>query len=68
MKLKELKDVIGDNSPVSLQIRGNNELPLLYDSWAELKHDLKPPAWECNVTLHSRAGILILLEPSQQPK
>lgn len=60
MLLKELKDVIDETASVSIQYQSNRGLPILYDSWKELKNDLKENSWNEEIKLTFYAGIQIL--------
>ena len=62
MKLKDLKDVITDDSTVYLQTKTQKEPPLYYSSWRACKKDLKPDAWKEKVRLQSYGGIMIVFE------
>jgi len=60
MKLIELKDVIDDESSISLQTKSNSDYPIIYNTWRECKKDIKKVVWDEEVKLCSYAGIQII--------
>ena len=67
MKLKDLKDIIAEDTPVSIAFVNEDELPFMFNTFKELKEDIKENGWELKVKeLRSSGSILIILDDEEE--
>ena len=67
MKLKDLKDIIAEDTPVSIAFVNEDELPFMFNTFKELKEDIKENGWGLKVKeLRSSGSILIILDDEEE--